>query len=177
MTKSTFSTIDLILLGLIRNHPMSAYDLSKMQGIYELVKISTPAIYKNIRRLEHAGYLQFSMEKAGNNPEKKVYSITEKGEQQFQELLELCAVNPINYYFDFNVPLLFVNSIDKDSAEQIISTIKSQLQTRQKYLLNQIEKYKHLPFPVVSLARQHKKVNDALLEWMDEFWNDYQKLK
>ncbi len=177
MIKSDSSTIDLILLGLIKNQQVSAYDLSKMSGIFELVKISVPAIYKNVRRLKANGYLKSSTVKSGNMPEKKIYTITKQGEKRFQELLNIYSSGTINFYFDFNIPLLFVNSVDKKLGEEIIASIQSQLQSKQKYLVEQLEKYQHLPFPIGNLGKQHLELNKMLLNWIKEFRSDYKKIK
>jgi DNA-binding PadR family transcriptional regulator len=177
MAISDSSTIDLILLGLIKNQRMSAYDLSKMTGIFELVKISVPAIYKNVRRLKANGYLKSSAIKNGNMPEKKIYSITKQGEKRFQELLSVYSAGAINFYFDFNIPLLFVNSVDKKLGEEIIISLQSQLQTKQKYLAEQLEIYKNMPFPIINLGKQHLELNKMLLDWINEFRSDYKKIK
>ncbi len=176
MANKDVSTIDLILLGLIRNQPMSAYDLSKMSGLYELVKISVPAIYKNVHRLKNSGYLKSRREKKSSMPEKTIYKLTSKGEIKFQELLLSASSASVNFYFDFNVPLLFVSSVDKDTGDEIINRITLELQSRYKYLIEQLEKYKDLPFPVVNLGKQHLKLNRFLLEWIRDFKKEYHKL-
>ena len=175
MNKPNISSIDLILLGLIRNEPLSAYDLSKMVGIYELVKISIPAIYKNIRRLHKDGYLKFSIEKKSNMPEKKIYSITDTGEHRFYELLELCSKNSINYFFDFNVSLLFLGSIDKESSIKIINSVQENLTLKQASLDMQINKFQHLPFPIPSLGKQHFKLNQTLINWLKDLKKENSK--
>lgn len=43
------ATIDLIVLGMLKKEPLSAYDLQKLveyRNISKWVKISTPSIYK-----------------------------------------------------------------------------------------------------------------------------------
>ena len=43
------ATIDLIVLGMVKNEPLSAYDIQKLveyRHISEWVKISTPSIFK-----------------------------------------------------------------------------------------------------------------------------------
>ena len=43
------ATIDLIVLGMLKKEPMSAYDIQKLveyRNISKWVKISTPSIYK-----------------------------------------------------------------------------------------------------------------------------------
>ncbi len=167
------SSIDLVLLGLLNNQPMSAYELSKLQGIYALVKISTPAIYKNVRRLEKAGFLKSVLRKNGNMPAKRIYSLTKDGKQRFRELLKLCAFNPYNFFFDFNVSLLFIQSIDSRSARKLISSIRTQILEKQRYLEEQLKIYHHLPFPITQLANQHIEINKTLLKWIDEFSKEY----
>lgn len=176
MVNSDVSTIDLILLGLIKNQPMSAYDLSKMSGIYELVKISVPAIYKNVHRLKSSGYLKSRREKKSSMPEKTIYALTAKGEKRFQELLLSASSASIDFYFDFNVPLLFINSVDKKTGDKIMDRIIQELQFKYRYLAEQLEKYKDMPFPVVNLGKQHLKLNKFLLEWIKDFRKDYNKL-
>lgn len=49
------AAIDLIVLGIIRQKPMSAYDIQKTvedRNISKWVKISTPSIYKKVLQLE-----------------------------------------------------------------------------------------------------------------------------
>ena len=52
------ATIDLIVLGILKKEPMSAYDIQKLveyRKISKWVKISTPSIY---RSEEHTSELQ-----------------------------------------------------------------------------------------------------------------------
>lgn len=52
------ATIDLIVLGILKKDPMSAYDIQKLveyRKISKWVKISTPSIYKKAIQLEEKG--------------------------------------------------------------------------------------------------------------------------
>ena len=49
------ATIDLIVLGMVKQQPLSAYDIQKQveyRNISKWVKISTPSIYKKVISLE-----------------------------------------------------------------------------------------------------------------------------
>ena len=55
------ATIDLIVLGMVKNEPLSAYDIQKMveyRNISRWVKISTPSIYKKVIQLEKKGLIK-----------------------------------------------------------------------------------------------------------------------
>ena len=55
------SSIDLVLLGLLSRQEKSAYDLAKEIEQYELdsmIRLSIPAIYKNVKQMEGRGFLE-----------------------------------------------------------------------------------------------------------------------
>ena len=102
------ATIDLIVLGILKKEPMSAYDIQKLveyRNISKWVKISTPSIYKKVIQLEQKGYIESRIEKEGRMPEKAVYSLTKSGEKEFEKLMLETSNKPINIFLD-----LFRNS-------------------------------------------------------------------
>ena len=79
------AAIDLVVLGMIKKQPLSAYDIQKLveyRNISKWVKISTPSIYKKVIQLEEKGYIRSSSVKEGKMPEKAVYSLTDAGEEK-----------------------------------------------------------------------------------------------
>ena len=84
------ATIDLIVLGILKKDPMSAYDIQKLveyRKISKWVKISTPSIYKKAIQLEEKGLIRGEIVKEGKMPEKAIYSLTEAGEAEFERLM------------------------------------------------------------------------------------------
>ena len=72
------ATIDLIVLGILKKEPMSAYDIQKLveyRNISKWVKISTPSIYKKAIQLEEKGLIRGEIVKEGKMPEKAIYSL------------------------------------------------------------------------------------------------------
>lgn len=58
------ATIDLIVLGIVKKEPLSAYDIQKLveyRNISRWVKISTPSIYKKVIQLEQKGFIRGTM--------------------------------------------------------------------------------------------------------------------
>ena len=54
------ATIDLIVLGMLKKQPLSAYEMQKLveyRNISKWVKISTPSIYKKVLQLEDKGLI------------------------------------------------------------------------------------------------------------------------
>ena len=84
------ATIDLIVLGMLKKEALSAYDIQKLveyRNISKWVKISTPSIYKKVIQLEEKGYISSNIVKEGKMPEKAIYSLTEAGEKQLENLM------------------------------------------------------------------------------------------
>ena len=55
------ATIDLIVLGIVKQKSLSAYDIQKnveKHNISKWVKISTPSIYKKVIQLEEKGFIK-----------------------------------------------------------------------------------------------------------------------
>ena len=108
------ATIDLIVLGIVKQQPKSAYDIQKAveyRNISRWVKISTPSIYKKVIQLEQKGYIESKTVKNGKMPEKAVYSLTELGETHFLDLMFDTSSKPINILLDFNAVIVNLNSL------------------------------------------------------------------
>ena len=120
------ATIDLIVLGMLKKEPLSAYDLQK------LVEISTPSIYKKVIQLEEKGYISSHIEKEGKMPEKSVYSLTEKGKQQFEKLMLEISCKPINIFLDFNAVIVNLDSMSRERQQECLDNIESSMEVLNK---------------------------------------------
>ena len=131
------ATIDLIVLGILKKEPMSAYDIQKLveyRNISKWVKISTPSIYKKVIQLEEKGYISSHIEKEGKMPEKSVYSLTEKGKQQFEKLMIEISCKPINIFLDFNAVIVNLDSMPRERQQECLDNIESSMAVLKTYL-------------------------------------------
>ena len=70
------AAIDLVVLGMLKREPLSAYDIQKLieyRKISEWVKISTPSIYKKVIQLADKGLINSKTVKGENLADKVVY--------------------------------------------------------------------------------------------------------
>ena len=110
------STIDLIVLGMIKEKEQSAYDLQKnieYRNISKWVKVSTPSIYKKVIQLEEKGYIRGNLSRDGNMPEKSIYHITESGDKYFLELMKKISAQMVNVFLDFNAVVTNLEMVSK----------------------------------------------------------------
>lgn len=102
------TNIELMLLKFIRQKPSYAYEIGRMieeRGIRNWVKIGGPTVYQVLDRLSKKGILHVSLEKEGNMPQRKRYSLTAAGEELCQISERKLLGNIETYYFDLTVGL------------------------------------------------------------------------
>jgi DNA-binding PadR family transcriptional regulator len=168
---SYLSAINLVLLGLLIDESMSAYDIDKLitrDNLKEMVKISTPAVYKNLLRLNENGYLAAQTIKEGEMPEKTIYRITDLGRQYFMELMYKYAGEKVRINFDLNALIINLDKVDKDKALRMLENIRNGFYYQQKTLEDQSLSCQMLPLTGRAVIRQKQLVNEALINWIEE---------
>ncbi|MBF4695572.1 PadR family transcriptional regulator [Fusibacter ferrireducens] len=131
------STIDLIVLGILKRESLSAYDIQKLveyRNISKWVKISTPSIYKKVIQLEEKGYIKGTMIKEGKMAEKAVYTLTDAGEKQFEKLMLGISSQSINIFLDFNAVIVNLDSLTDENRQLCLNKIGENMALLKSYL-------------------------------------------
>ena len=142
------ATIDLIVLGMLRQQAMSAYDIQKLveyRNISKWVKISTPSIYKKVIQLEEKGLLQSVPVRENNMPEKAVYSLTTRGEQEFEHLMKELSNQPIRMFLDFNAVIVNLENVPLDMQKSCIANIEKNVQDLKACLQENLREKENVP--------------------------------
>lgn len=169
---------NLMILGLLLNKPMSAYEMANLldtQVIGQLIKISTPTVYKNIKRLYQNGYLTVEVVKEGEMPEKKIYTVTKEGKAHFFNLMEHFSGHVHDLYFDCNAFLANIDKVDKDTGLKMLENLESQLCAVRDWIVNHEReaKAKNVFFAGRAIIKQYRMVLNALVKWIQEVIKEY----
>ena len=168
------ATIDLIVLGMLKKQPLSAYDIQKLveyRNISKWVKISTPSIYKKVIQLEEKGLLQSVPVRENNMPEKAVYSLTANGEQEFERLMEELSAQPIRMFLDFNAVIVNLDSVPLEMQESCVASIEKNVQDLKTYLEENLREKENAPeVPEIGMAvlRQQFVLAETIETWIEE---------
>jgi DNA-binding PadR family transcriptional regulator len=84
------SRLDLVVLGFLNRQSMHGYEIIgyfEKRGIEMWTRVKTPSVYKALQRLAKKGYITGEMKQEGNNPPRKVFTITSTGKEYFIETL------------------------------------------------------------------------------------------
>ena len=167
------ATIDLSVLGMVQQQPLSAYDIQKLveyRNISKWVKISTPSIYKKVIQLEEKGYLKGTVMKTGTMSEKVVYTLTEEGEETFQELMLKIASQPIRFFLDFNAVIVNLDGLSLEKQRVCLASIEENIKTLKGYLEENLREKENLPeIPETGMAvlRQQLILAQAIETWIE----------
>lgn len=176
--EGAMSAIDLIILGMIKEKPMSAYDLQKSveyRHISKWVKISTPSVYKKVITLEDKGYIKGKTDNENSTLGKVIYSITDEGNDYFISLMKKTSEKMVNVFLDFNAVIVNLNNIDKELGLSLAENISKEIDRYYSVVDKKIEEREHIPFTGKTILKQQLMVGKALKEWSDEFIKTYRQ--
>lgn len=166
------ATIDLIVLGMLKQQPLSAYDIQKLveyRTISRWVKISTPSIYKKVLQLEEKGLIVGNTVKEGNMAEKTVYQLTASGDAAFERLMLEIARKPIYMFLDFNAVIVNLASLPPEQQQACLTDIEAQIQILKANLEENLQRKASSPeIPQSGLAvlQQQLLLAQTLEQWI-----------
>ena len=169
-------TIDLIVLGMIKEKEQSAYELQKnveYRNISKWVKVSTPSIYKKVIQLEEKGYIKGNLSRDGNMPEKSIYHITEKGDKYFLELMKKISAQMVNVFLDFNAVIINMAMLSKNEGKEIIDNIETGIDKYKNVVSKLKMERKNIPICAKSIINQQVLLSEALNDWINDFGKLY----
>lgn len=93
------------------------------------INLKKPSVYSNLTRMEKQGYVSSYLQSSDFGPNRKYYSLTDKGRGFYQELKAYFDYNNIDVFRDFNdidvVSDNFLNSYDKE-VTAVITEVQGQ---------------------------------------------------
>lgn len=172
------SSIDLAILGIVLEKPQSAYDIQKdveYHNFSRWTKISVPSIYKKVLQLKEKGYLKSTMVKGERFADKAVYSVTERGRDYFEQLMDTYAAQPVPLMFDFNVVITNLNKMDREKAIKLIGQLRSSIIASAQSNEGYAAEYAEIPLVGRTIFEQQRLLYQALLEWLDTFESQFRE--
>ena len=173
------SSIDLAILGLLKRKSMSAYELTKFVEFMRMkkwMKIGSPTIYQNIKKLAAKKYLSTKTVKEGNMPEKVMYSITESGKEYFLELMNQLSANPGKIYFDFNAFIINLHLVEKDTGLEMLKNLRQYFYRGKEDLERDIAELQDVPLGAKALMTQYHIVFEGMIRWIEGVIQEYQTI-
>lgn len=120
---------ELLLLGLLRRQDMHGYKLHEFidSTMAMCVDLKKSTAYYLLDKMEKAGLVAQSTEQIGNRPLRRVYTLTDKGEARFQELLRDNLRAHLPARFNGDIGLAFLDELPATEAISLLEQRRSQL--------------------------------------------------
>lgn len=82
----------LFLLGLLRQHEMYGYQINELIDAHlgTSMDLTKPTAYRLLHEMAEEGWITYREEKVGKRPTRRIYSLNETGQVEFQEMLRQC---------------------------------------------------------------------------------------
>lgn len=156
---------ELLLLGLLKEGKKHPYSLKKRvkEISNTFIGLKAESIYYPLRKMEKEGLISKKITKKGKRPQKYVYSITNKGENRFSELLNKSFLSIQRPYFNIDLSLYFLPYVDKDTAKRKLK-VRVSLLKRIKRGLEKMKKdfERNLPHFVIILEHNLELVKSEI---------------
>ena len=174
------STNDLIILGILTESPMNAYEIIQYiseRQIGNFLKISDPAIYKSCKRLLHDGLVDGTSVKEGNQPNKTVYRINPDGEFKFNQLMVHYSSNLNNWNIEFNAFMWNLEKVDKQQGLQMLANLGDLLREKESWFKDHVvELLPYIPFSARMVLTQYSMMTTTLVAWIEGATEEYERL-
>src|SRR5689334_11223528 len=119
-------TVELALLGFLRQQPMHAYEihqtLMRNEALGLVWHLKQSLVYVMLERLEAEGYLTASLEPQGSRPPRKILQLTPDGQAAFAGWLVTPVAHGRDFRLEFLAKLYFASQDDPSSAATLITT-------------------------------------------------------
>ncbi|MDR2977596.1 MAG: PadR family transcriptional regulator [Streptococcaceae bacterium] len=165
------ATIDLIVLGMLKQEALSAYDIQKLvdyRNISRWVKISTPSIYKKVIQLEEKGLIE-SVTVKGKMAEKAIYSLTKKGAEEFRRLMFDISSSPINIFLDLNAVIVNLAVLSPAEQKKCLRDIEANVEELKGFLEENFEQKENradIPASGLAVLNQQYALVQAIESWL-----------
>lgn len=104
-------------------------------------------------------------------PDKAVYTITDKGNDYFNRLMNDISNSDVSLYLDFNVIITNLDLVDDEQKQILVSNIKSKI-LELKELLNERRSHRqHIPNVGKQMFKQQLALVETLEKWIIDFEN------
>lgn len=158
----------LLLLGLLKAQSQHGYQINEFieHNLKRMIDMKRSTAYSLLDRLCEQGYAESSTQQHGNRPPKKVYVLTAKGEDAFQDTLHALLTESDSFTVPFEIALMFLDQLSEDETHAVLQ--QRLLHVKQSLTeLNAAPVHKQMRR--VDLAIAHRK---ALLQaehtWLEE---------
>ncbi len=123
-----------LLLGIIYDKPLNAYEITKLlhyMNIKWWFNIADSTVYTTLKNLEKRELIVGTTEKIGNMPDRTIYSLTEKGQDELKDTIRKSIVQ---FNYDTNIFTIAAFLMDILERKEVKRLLEERLYILESYL-------------------------------------------
>lgn len=123
-----------LLLGIIYEKPLNAYEITKLLDYMNIkwwFNVADSTVYTTLKNLEKRGLIKGTIERIGNMPDKTIYTLTDKGGGELKETIKESF---LQFRFDtniFTIAAFVMNILETEEKKELL---EKRLNILQSYL-------------------------------------------
>jgi DNA-binding PadR family transcriptional regulator len=112
----------ILLLGMLRGSSMYGYQINDMLDAHlgTSIELTRPSAYRFLAQMAEQGWVNFTEEKEGNRPTRRVYAITPAGETAFQEMLRDSLSTYAPTASNNTISIAFIEALPPEEATALL---------------------------------------------------------
>lgn len=140
-------TLKYALLGMLNKQDMTGYELMKLfeGALSEFWSVKHSQIYPELKKLTEEGMVTYKVEISGTVLEKKLYSITELGKQDFMNWLSQNHKMKGTPKDEFRLQIFYSSALDPQTRLQVLKDRLKQHQMRLQHLKENKKVFRSVP--------------------------------
>lgn len=123
-----------LLLGIIYEKPLNAYEITKLLAYMNIkwwYNVADSTVYTTLKNLEKRGLIKGTIEKIGNMPDRTIYSLTGEGAEELKESIKESI---LQFSYDTNIFTIAAFVMDIFETEEKRELLEKRLNILQSYL-------------------------------------------
>ncbi len=166
---------ELAILSLIAETSRHGYEIEQVieeRGMRNWTEVGFSSIYYLLNKLEKAGLIESRLEQAeGRGPARKVYQITENG-QEAQINASLATLSePVNSYPPFLLGMSNLPGLPRDQVLKALDSYCEALVERKVELVERVEQQSPMPGYIDAMFDYSLNLIEAEKAWVEKFIN------
>ncbi len=153
----------IIILGLLKESSCHGYEIKKKAkeelGLFS--SLENKSFYYPLERMEKRGLISRKEDNSQEGPVRHVYSITQKGEKEFQKLALGLLISQKRPFINIDIPLYFLPFLEKKEVLSRLRLRKRFLEKVKGWLAGNLGFSKNFPAHQQMLLKHHLNLLNA----------------
>jgi len=171
----------LVLLGILfsRKEPMHGYEIKRQLeewAVGEYARISYGSIYYNLEKMEKEGLVASKSVKNSRRPERRLYSITERGKEELMRLLRKNYFETERPYYPFDVGVCLMPLIPR---EEVLKALAKRIKIAERHIKELLKEKAELegkvPFFVLAVIDHYLLHLKAEKKWLEDLKKEVER--